>query len=151
MDVHVVDERGRTLAAHRFDSDATGVPERIGEAFAIVARHLGRASVPMSGPAVAVFERRGPRFSVSAGFLVTEPFPTDDEVQSVALPAGEVLRAVHVGAYADLGRTYEELRAAAGTRGRVLDEHLMWEEYLSGPDVPPEQTRTAVSWPLLPA
>ena len=151
MDVHVVTEPGRRLAAHRFETHTTGVPERIGEAVAVVARHLDGASVPMSGPAVAVFERRGPRFSVTAGFVVTAPFPTDAAVQEVALPAGEVLQAVHVGEYADLGRTYEELRAAAGTRGRVLDEHLMWEEYLSGPDVPPEQTRTVVSWPLLPA
>ena len=84
---------------------------------------------------------------MAAGFPVGGPFEPADGVDAMALPAGEVAHTTHLGPYDDLPAAYDALRAAVEAEGRALaDDAPMWEEYLSPPDTPPEQTRTEVYW-----
>ena len=150
MDVDIAREPGRNLAVVRFEADLGAMAEQMGQAFGRVVAALGRAQVPPVGPAMACYDIRPDGMTVSAGFVVPHPVERDDDVLPVRLPACEVMRATHVGAYDGLPTTYELIRKAAADHGRDLDETQMWEEYLTGPETPPEQTRTVVSWPLLP-
>ena len=71
---------------------------------------------------------------------------------TTTLPDVDVVSTTHVGPYDTLGRAYDALKDGVVDLGRKVDESsVMWEEYLDGPQVPPEQTRTLVHWPLLPA
>ncbi|MGZ4473945.1 MAG: GyrI-like domain-containing protein [Nocardioidaceae bacterium] len=149
--VDIVREPGRDLAVTRFDASVAGIGAQLGAALGTVAQHLGRHGLAPSGPAVARYEPRPDGFAVAAGFVVGTPLVGDDEVVPLRLPTGEMATTTHVGAYADLSRAYDAIRSAMADKGRRLDESQMWEEYWSGPDTPPEQTRTVVLWPLAPA
>ncbi|MGH3345943.1 MAG: GyrI-like domain-containing protein [Nocardioides sp.] len=150
MDIRIEHEKGRHLAVARFEADLEAMAEKMGEAFGRVGAALGRAHVPPVGPAMAFYDIRPDGMTVSAGFLVPHPVERDGDVRPLQLPPCEVVRAEHLGPYDDLPATYERIRKAAADHGRDLDETQMWEEYLTGPETPPEQTRTLVSWPLLP-
>ncbi|QZY28642.1 GyrI-like domain-containing protein [Nocardioides coralli] len=148
MDIEITSEPARHLAARRFDLDLDHVGEQMGEAFGAVARFLDRENILPTGPAMAYYEVGEEGMRVSAGFLVDPPIREGDGVVDREVPEREVVRGVHVGSYDTLPKTYDALRATAEARGRKLDETAMWEEYLTGPDHPPEEMRTRVSWPL---
>jgi effector-binding domain-containing protein len=113
--------------------------------------HLGRAAIVPRGPAVARYEPTTDGFTVAAGFPVDAPVEPGDGVDNIVLPAGEVAHTTHLGPYDQLPKTYEALRAGVEAQGRSLvDGAAMWEEYWSGPDTPPEATRTEVFWPVAP-
>jgi effector-binding domain-containing protein len=120
----------------------------MGDAFGRVAAFLAQAGIPPVGPAMAFYDVRPDGMTVSAGFVVPDAIEGDETVVPLQLPRREVVTAEHVGPYEQLPETYDALRAAAEDRGRKLDESSMWEEYTTGPETPPEQTRTIVSWPL---
>jgi effector-binding domain-containing protein len=142
----------RTLAAFRFHvthSELTQMGEKMGSAFGRVMAALGAAGVAPVGPPVASYERAEDGFDVAAGFPTSTPVTATDGVASLELPAAEVAHTTHVGPYEDLPKAYDALQTEARARGRELDQTAsMWEEYLTGPDVPPEQMRTEVYWPL---
>jgi effector-binding domain-containing protein len=104
--------------------------------------------VSPDGPAIGFYEIRPDGLTASVGFVVEEPYEGDGTVVSFDLPRCQVVTGVHVGPYDHLPAAYEALREAAVEQGCTIDESEMWEEYLTGPDTPPEQTRTRISWPL---
>ncbi len=63
------------------------------------------------------------------------------------LPAGSFATLVHVGPYADLGRTYEALTAWVAAHDLVVAGPPR-EVYLTGPDVPQSEARTVVEFPV---
>ena len=68
------------------------------------------------------------------------------------LPECEVATTVHLGPYDQLGQAYDALKEGAAAQGRKVEEAgIMWEEYWTGPEAPPEETRTVVFWPVVPA
>jgi len=137
------------LVAVRFEATPAEIPERIGGALAEVFGYLGRHGVTPAGPPVGHYEMVGPEhFVVRAGCFVPEPVATEDGVVGHELPARRELRTEHVGSYADLPRAYDALQKYAAEHGRELDLGEMWEEYVSGPEVPPTYRRTIVHWPL---
>ncbi len=147
--IDYTEEPARTVAVLRFDVDPARVADQMGPAFGTVARFLATHRVPITGPAIAVYDIGPGAMKAAVGFEVSEWFEGDGDVEPDTVPAGEALSTLHVGPYGELGKAYEVLRAHAGQLGRSLDEGRMWEEYLSEPEVPPEQTRTRVVWPLL--
>ena len=56
----------------------------------------------------------------------------------------------HVGPYEALPQAYEAIQAWMQREGREPANHVMWEEYVTGPETPSAQTRTIVYWPLKP-
>jgi effector-binding domain-containing protein len=91
-------------------------------------------------------------FDVSAGFPVDSPIDGDGQVTGLEIPAGEVAFTTHMGAYAELSQAYEAVMAWMNANGRESSEEcVMWEEYWSPPETPPEETRTDIYWPLKPA
>lgn len=150
--IEVITAPPRTLAVTRFHAgfgelDAMG--EKMGAAFGSVAAHLGDAGVAFEGPAVACYTPAGDGFDVAAGFPVAGSFDPGDGVDRLVLDGGEVAHTTHIGPYDQLPAAYAALRAGAEQLGRSLDDAAtMWEEYWTGPEAPPEETRTEVFWPL---
>lgn len=149
MDVRITREPGRHLAVTRFEADLTRMDQLMGQAFGRVAAFLARSATTPLGPAMGCYEARPDGMTVSAGFEVAEPIAGDDVVVPLRLPARDVVTGEHVGPYDELPAAYSRLREAAEAAGRRVDESVMWEEYVTGPDRPPEETRTVVSWPLV--
>jgi effector-binding domain-containing protein len=150
-EVQTVREPGRHVAVTRFEASPVEMAGKVGPAFATVIARLGTLGIAPAGPAVCVYETAGAQFRVAAGFVVDRPVGSDGTVVPLQLPATEVATTTHTGAYEDLGKAYDALASQSRERGREVDRAApMWEEYWSTPGVPPEQTRTVVSWPLRP-
>jgi AraC family transcriptional regulator len=64
--------------------------------------------------------------------------------------AGEVACTTHIGPYEGLPQAYEAIEAWMKQRRREAAGLTIWEEYLTGPETQPEQTRTDIYWPLKP-
>lgn len=124
------------------------MPQVVPAALQEVAGYLAAQGLPFDGPAVAVYsDMNAGSCTVAAGFVVQQPFEGDGRVHHTVLPETDAYTLTHVGPYADVGPAYEAIQRAAVEQGRPLAS-LMWEEYRDPPDVPPEQTRTVICWPV---
>jgi effector-binding domain-containing protein len=151
--VEVIAVPARTLAVSRFhvvEGDLPAIGERMGAAFERVMTALRAARVTVAGPPVAQYERTGDGFDIAAGFPIGAPVDlAADDLTCLEAPAVEVAHTTHCGPYEELPRAYDALHEHAAEVGRALDDRApMWEEYLTGPETPPEATRTEVYWPL---
>lgn len=148
-EVTIGHESGRHLAVNRFDARPEDMGAEQGRAFGTVAAYLGRIGVPIEGPAVSCYEMGENVFHVSSGFVVGAPVAAGDGVEPLQLPDVDIATTTHVGPYDQLGQAYDALKEGVAAQGRAVDESaMMWEEYLTGPEVPPEETTTVVHWPL---
>jgi effector-binding domain-containing protein len=152
--VDIITVPARSFAAVRSSvTDVTDIERVMMSSFGTVEAAAARAGRTIAGPAVALYTQTPEGFEVDAGFpLAGEGVPDDDDaVVAVDLPGAEVMTTSHLGAYDTLPEAYEALRAGAVALGRELDEGApMWEEYVSPPSAPPENTRTNVFWPVKP-
>jgi effector-binding domain-containing protein len=150
--VTISHETGRRLAVVHYEARAEDIGSKSAEAFRRVAVHLARVGVPITGPAVSVFEADEDAFSVTSGFVVESDVETGEGVEPFRLPEVEVATTTHVGPYEELVKAYEALGRGAKARGRRVDDTgPMWEEYWSGPETPPAERRTVVYRPLVPS
>jgi effector-binding domain-containing protein len=138
----------RHLAVVRFSATPEQIPDRMAAAFGTVFGYLARNGVTPSGPPIGCYDTGSDTFVVRAGCMVDDPIEPDGDVERYDLPGGDALSTVHVGPYDDLEHAYEALQARAGALGRELSP-VMWEEYLTGPEVAPEEMRTVIHWPLV--
>jgi effector-binding domain-containing protein len=137
----------RDVAVVKFSAKAPEIAQRIGAAFGAVHAYLSRTGVPMQGPAVARYTPGPERFDVAAGFIVPSPIQGDGNVVPAELPECEAAVTTHIGPYSELPSAYSAIQPWFEANGREPAE-FMWEEYWSGPETPPEQTRTVVVWPV---
>ncbi|PVZ11990.1 GyrI-like domain-containing protein [Actinomycetospora cinnamomea] len=150
-DVTFARETGRRLAAVHYEAQPEDIGPKAGDAFRRVAAHLARVGVPIAGPAVSVFEADEDAFHVTSGFVVDRDVEPGEGVEPFRLPEVEVATTTHIGPYQELDKAYDALgRGAAAAGRRVDDTGPMWEEYWSGPETPPAETRTVVFRPLTP-
>jgi effector-binding domain-containing protein len=138
------------VAAVKFRAAVSELPQHMGPAFGAVLEYLARNGIQPEGPAVASYVPLPDNvFDVAAGFLVAAPIEGDGHVVKVELPAAEVVTTEHVGPYEGLPQAYQAIQGWLQREGREPGE-LMWEEYLTGPETPPAETRTIVYWLLKP-
>lgn len=125
------------------------MPRIMSEAFCTLGEALGKAGVtPTAAPFAHYREVRDGRVAVDVGFPIRSEAIGAARAAGLSIgetASGEVMRALHVGAYDKLGETYEAVIAAMRARG-LSPAADMWERYLTGPETPPEQMRTEVWW-----
>jgi len=144
-------EPGRQLAVVSYEARPEDIGRKAGEAFGTVAAYLARIGVAVTGPAVSCYTMGPEVFQVASGFVVDGAFEPGEGVEPYRLPEGEVATTTHLGAYDQLGKAYDALRDGVVAQGRrLVEKGLMWEEYWSGPEAPPEETRTVIFWPVEP-
>lgn len=151
-DVRIVTVPSRTVAATRFAAtEAAQIAQLMEAAFTEVVQTVAALGRTPVAPAVAFYEPTAAGWDVCAGFPLDgeEPPPQAGVVGPVEIPGGEVATTTHVGSYDTLPEAYADVDAQVSARGRtVAMDRPMWEEYWSGPDAPPEETRTVVYLPL---
>jgi effector-binding domain-containing protein len=148
-EIREVREPDRHLAVTRFTASPDQIGARMGQAFGAVFQYLGRRGLAPLGPPVGCYEMSaGTTFEVRAGCVVSVPIEAEDDVEPYFLSGGPTLVTEHVGPYDELPKAYEALQARALELGQELESAVMWEEYLTGPEVPPDQMRTVIHWPL---
>lgn len=86
---------------------------------------------------------------IEAGFPVDVPGTAAGGVVPSTLPAGRVVRTMHVGPYDTMRVTYDEVRAFMAEQGLTPGEE-MWECYLSDPEREPDPStwRTEICWAI---
>jgi effector-binding domain-containing protein len=142
-------EPDRHLVVKRF----TATPDRIGplvsEAFGVVYEFVGRHGLrPIGAPVACYLMGPGDEFEVLAGCALESPIEPEGALEPYLLHGCTTLATEHVGPYDELPKAYEALEAHARATGEELDRTVMWEQYLTGPEVPPEKMRTIIHWPL---
>ncbi|WP_350275701.1 GyrI-like domain-containing protein [Kribbella sp. HUAS MG21] len=141
-------EPERHLAVTRFTTTVAEISTRMGAAFATVFGYLAEHGIDPAGAPTAYYVMGEDTFEVRVGCEVRDPVKPDDPIEPFVLPAAVTLSTVHVGPYDDLPNAYDALGTRAGELGLTLDPMHMWEEYLTGPEVPPNSQRTEIHWPL---
>lgn len=149
--IDIVSAPPRHLAVKKFSVVTTAdMGSHMGQAFGAVAQYAGEHGIPIEGPAIGHYTRTSEGFDVAAGFVVPQPIVSEGDIVGMDLPAVEIAMTTHIGPYEALTGAYQALADWAGRQGRLLDEHVAWEEYWSGPEVPESEHRTVVCWPLQP-
>ena len=134
----------------RFTAHVSEMGEPLGRAFGATMQHIEATGAGIAGPPFAYYEQLGNgHFDVRAGFPVQTSVPGAGEVEAFEVTAGLVATTRHVGSYSKLSEAYEALGRHAVAAGYDVDEQgPSWEQYLSPPETPPEQTQTLVYMPV---
>ena len=125
-----------------------GIGEFLGSAFGEVIEVLERQGLTPVGPPFGIYSPPGPAgFEVLAGFPCSGVVTPSGRVRPATLPAGEVLRVLHRGAYSDVAAAYQAIEAYQSEHD-LTSAGPPWETYLDEPGV--EAPRTVVEWPVRP-
>jgi hypothetical protein len=127
------------------------MPRTMSEGFATLFRLFARAKARQSGmPMAHYLEYDEQSTTFQLGFPVR---PEDVEALKQAgleigeTPKGENMKAIHIGSYDSIVKTYDVMTTAMKKQG-LEGSRDMWEVYYSPPETPPEQTQTEVIWPV---
>lgn len=125
------------------------LPAWFGRAFDAVLRTIGQQGiVPVGPPFGLYFGMPTETVDVAAGFPTDRLVTPDSGVTGWTLPGGRAVQLLHVGSYDQMQATYAHLMAWLEEQQLAVAD-LMWEVYLSEPDLAhPETTRTLIVWPL---
>lgn len=130
----------------------SAIPAFMGEAFGALFRHLGTLRVSPTGPPFAIYHAFGPD-TVDAEICVPVEgmYPVAGTIHARILPATQVARTVHIGAYEDLGAAYEAVMAWVSTHPFEASGPAQ-ERYLTGPGDGARAAayRTEVEQPITP-
>lgn len=122
------------------------LPAFLGGAFGEVIGVITQQGRIPAGPPFARYKPVDGGFEVEAGFPCSGPISPSGRVEPSTLPGGGAATTRHVGPYEAVGDAYAAVQQWIAEQGlRVAG--APWEQYLDGPEVPPEQTRTDVVFP----
>jgi effector-binding domain-containing protein len=132
-------------------SKIADMPKTMGEGFAALFQLFAKAEARQAGmPMAHYLEYDEDSTTFELGFPVR---PEDVEALRAAglkigeTPSGENMKAVHIGPYDSIVKTYDVMTGAMEKQG-LKGSRDMWEVYYSPPETPPEQIQTEVIWPL---
>jgi effector-binding domain-containing protein len=119
-------------------------------AFTATAEAAVDAGVELAGPPVGYYPTTPTDIvTIEAGFPVSGPVESTEEVHPLVLPAGRAVVAMHVGPYDTLGETYEAVMAWMREHG-LQPVGPMWECYVTDPGENPDPAtwETKIVWPI---
>ncbi|WP_051023369.1 GyrI-like domain-containing protein [Nocardia pneumoniae] len=114
---------------------------------------IGAQEAMIEGPAFGLYrEASDGSVDIEVGFPVDRRIRLDRDVTPGRLPAGQVARIVHAGAFDGLSATWDRLRSWIGAHG-LTPGPVRWEVYITRPtpQMDPSELRTELNWPVLPA
>lgn len=128
-----------------------GIAQAMGQGFGRLTAAFSQAHARMAGPPMChyiAYDEKNTTFQLGIPARPDEL----DKLRAVGLetgetPSGRNMKAIHIGPYDTVTKTYTALTDAMKARGLTAARD-MWEVYYSPPDTPPEQTKTEIIWPV---
>jgi effector-binding domain-containing protein len=121
---------------------------RLGEVFRAIVHYLDTlGEAPSDAPFVAYYNMDMQDLDIEAGFPVGCPLPGNAEIQASVIPAGLYVICHYTGVYQGLAQGYEALSQFAAEQG-YAPSGVAYEWYLSKPEVPPEERKTDIVFPV---
>lgn len=141
----IVELKERSTLSVRYRTPAADLATSMGPAYGEIAAYMGKNGIPFAGPPFAMYYNMDmDDLDVEIGFPVGQAWPGEGRVKPGTLPGGKMASATHLGPYATIEKTYNELTAFVGKKG-LATESFMYEEYLNPPeDTPPEKLATTI-------
>ncbi|GIF23368.1 nucleotide-binding universal stress UspA family protein/effector-binding domain-containing protein [Actinoplanes tereljensis] len=147
--IEITTAPARIVAGRRGRVAPAEIEAFFSRAIPAVAAELAHIGATVTGPPTAVYSHeRSQVFDVTAGFPVAAEPSATPGLAVEHLPAGQVVRAEHIGPYSTLPATYALLANWFGDHART-PPRIMWEEYVAGPgDTRESDYRTRIVYPL---
>ncbi len=144
----IKDQPAQPILAVRTHAAVQDLPVVFGKAFGSIAQYLAElGEAPAGMPFAAYHNMDMQNLDLEIGFPVKKKLPGKGEILSSEIPAGKYASALYVGPYDKIEPAYNALLAFAKEKGFEYAD-IAYEYYHDGPEVPPEQTRTTIVFPV---
>ena len=138
----------RPTVAVRTRAAVQDMPKVFQQAFGELMAYLGKVGEQPAGMPYGAYHNMDMQdLDVEIGFPVSRELDGEGEIRPSKLPGGRWASTMHVGPYDQLSLAYEALMGWVEKQGYEAGG-AAYEFYLSGPEVPPEQIKTEVAFPL---
>jgi effector-binding domain-containing protein len=132
----------------RFRSPVQDLPVHLGRIYGSIMHYLETLGEEDTGAAFAAYYNMDMQdLDVEAGFPVARPLPGKGDIQAAEIPGGMFAICHYTGPYDQVGPAYEQLMRFVRERGYTAGG-VAYEWYFDGPDVPPQDTRTDIVFPV---
>lgn len=124
------------------------LPDLVGRVYGGIMQYLSELGEQPAGmPFAAYYSLDVKNLDVELGFPVTHKLDGKGEIQASEFPGGKMASVVHWGPYDQLGSAYDALTQWVKDHG-LETTGVSYELYYSGPETPPQETKTEILFPL---
>ena len=149
-EVTVQDVPARTIIAKRLEVATDGIGAAIQRTLTEIYAWVARSELEPAGEPFVVYHERpsaGTGWHIEICAPVSRPMRAPTGYVIEEMPATTVATTIHIGPYAELGAAYSEIDGFIRTH-ELDTAGPPRETYLSGPEVPPNQIRTRIEFPV---
>jgi effector-binding domain-containing protein len=144
----IQEQPARPTLSIRFRSPVGELAQHFGRIYTAIGQYVEEAGGEHAGPAFATYYNMDmDDLDVEAGFPVAKALPAKGEIQAGEIPGGMFAICHYTGPYAEITSAYEALTQFAGGKG-YAPAGTAYEWYFDGPDVPEQDHRTDVAFPV---
>lgn len=150
MDIHISERVEQPTAGIRENVPMTELTSFFARAFHDTMGALqAQGMFPTGPPFGKYYGMPAETIDVEAGFPVATAIAPAGNVRPGTLPGGRCVEAIHVGPYDTMKQTYAEVERYVADAG-LTPSAVVWESYLSDPQVEPDPSswRTLICWPV---
>lgn len=144
----IIDQPAQFALAVRFRAPVQNLQQHFGRVYGMIMQYLNEIGAKPTGGVFAIYHNMDMQnLDIEAGFTVSHALPAKDEIESIEIPAGNYAVCHYRGPYDQMAPAYEQLMEFARDKGFVTGE-IAYEWYLTGPEVPPQDNRTNIAFPV---
>lgn len=134
--------------AVRFRAPVQDLKQHFGRVYSMIMQYITEVGAEYAGAPFAIYRNMDMQnLDVEVGFPVSKAAPTKGEIHSIEIPGGSYAVCHYRGPYDQMASSYTHLAEFAKAKGFVPG-HIAYEWYLSEPDVPPQDIRTDIAFPV---
>ena len=125
------------------------MPQVLGAAYGAIAQYLQELGEQPAGPPFTAYYNMDMQdLDVEIGFPVSGKFPGKDDIAASEIPSGKVATCLYVGPYNEMEPAYKALLQWIEDNGYEATG-VAYEMYLNDPgQVPPQELKTQIVFPL---
>ncbi len=143
-------QASRATLSIRFRAPIQELPQHFARVYGTLLRYLGEAGGQVAGYAFASYYNMELQdVDVEAGFPVAAPLAGTGDIRAGTIAAGTFAICHYTGPYNGIAPAYDTLTKYAEEHG-YAPSGIAYEWYLNGPEVPPQELRTDVMFPVKP-